>query len=781
MAGTKKPTVSVVIATYNRAQWLKKSIQSILNQTYQDFELIVVDDHSTDETPQVVKSFKDKRIKYFRQKKTFPIKSQGAAAARNIGIKKARGDLIAFNDDDDFWRKQKLEKQIKAFEKADKKTGVVYSRIKRISDKERKLIPTEKEVVREGNVHRDLFLENWIVALPAALVKKECFRKAGLFDEDFPRYQDWELWLRISRDYHFQYLPQVLVDSYMLGKGIRSDNQALLKATELIFQKHQKEIKKDKAIFASWCFRLGDLYYHHQEMKKAREFFKKAYQAQSESRYFRAIVKTFLGKRLSEALIFCKIKLMNHRKLLVILALALVLRLINLNQSLWLDEAVRAIMAKGSFLNVFRELGGDFHPPFYHLLIWAWVHLFGDREIILRLPSVFFGVATVLGVYLIGKEIFSKKNSYLAEITALFMATAPFHLYYSQEARNYALATLLATFSIYFFLRINREVKKTLILSYLVTTTLLLYTNYFGLFILLTQALVIAWRRQWRRGWLIFTCLVLFSPDLVLLKTQLLTGRQAITSLPEWGRLVNLSFFKALPLTLAKFSLGRITIFNKKLYTIIIGVLFIFYGILIGRGLISKKRPLVLFVWLFVPIGCAWLISFFIPNYQPFRLLLVLPAFYLLLVYGISFFPKKFISVIILIILGINLVSAFVYFSQPYFYREDWRGVVRFIENQPEIDKIALLPSYTSHWPYSYYSLNKTPLVSLSSGFQMVKKENLREELDPYSSATIYYIRYLIPMFDPQEKTISWFKENGFVKIKEVSFNQIPVWIYKSE
>ena len=104
----KKPTVSVIIPTYNRAKWLKKSIQSVLDQTYRDLELIVVDDGSTDRTPEVVKSFKDKRIRYFRQTKKFPIKSQGAAAARNVGIKKARGEFIAFNDDDDLWKKRKL-------------------------------------------------------------------------------------------------------------------------------------------------------------------------------------------------------------------------------------------------------------------------------------------------------------------------------------------------------------------------------------------------------------------------------------------------------------------------------------------------------------------------------------------------------------------------------------------------------------------------------------------------------------------------------------------------
>lgn len=307
----KEPTVSVIIPTYNRARWLKKSIKSVLNQTYQDFELIVVDDGSTDNTKKVVESFRDERIRFFQQTKAFPIKSQGAAAARNIGIKKAKGRLIAFNDDDDLWRKRKLEKQVSAFKKAGKKTGVIYVRIVRYRGKEKFFLPYKEVTKKETNIHRNLFLEDWVVAMSSALVKRECFQKAGLFDERFPRYQDLELWLRISKDYYFKYLPEVLVDSFVLSQGIGADNQALVRATELIFQKHGQEIESDKEILASWYFRLGDLYYHQEKMKKAKDSFKRAYSNRPSFKYFRAIVKTILGKRMSERLISVKIKLLR--------------------------------------------------------------------------------------------------------------------------------------------------------------------------------------------------------------------------------------------------------------------------------------------------------------------------------------------------------------------------------------------------------------------------------------------------------------------------------------
>ena len=107
----KTPKVSVIIPTYNRAHLVGRAIRSVLNQTYQDFEIIVVDDGSTDNTEEVVKSFNDPRIRYIRHEK-----NRGGSAACNTGIRAARGEYIAFQDSDDEWLPEKLEKQMQVFE-----------------------------------------------------------------------------------------------------------------------------------------------------------------------------------------------------------------------------------------------------------------------------------------------------------------------------------------------------------------------------------------------------------------------------------------------------------------------------------------------------------------------------------------------------------------------------------------------------------------------------------------------------------------------------------------
>jgi len=122
MANLERCSVSIVIPTYNRAGLLSRTIQSVLNQTYQDFEIIIVDDGSTDKTEEVVKSFNSKKIFYNRHEE-----NKGANAARNTGIKASRGEYIAFQDSGDEWLPQKLERQMKVFENASPEVGVVYT------------------------------------------------------------------------------------------------------------------------------------------------------------------------------------------------------------------------------------------------------------------------------------------------------------------------------------------------------------------------------------------------------------------------------------------------------------------------------------------------------------------------------------------------------------------------------------------------------------------------------------------------------------------------------
>lgn len=446
-----------------------------------------------------------------------------------------------------------------------------------------------------------------------------------------------------------------------------------------------------------------------------------------------------------------------------ILILGLILRLVNLNQSLWLDEAVQAITSQGSFAGIFAELQGDFHPPLYHLLMWVWVHLFGSSEVVLRLPSVLFGIATVFVVYKLMVHI----NKRSAVIAAFLMSTAPFHIYYSQEARMYAMATFFAALSMYFFVRLiscqKKDNTRPLKIGYVLATVLLLYSDYFGLFVLLAQVIVAPFFV------LQFLCLLFFLPWLPMFLVQIQVGRQAIQALPEWGKLVNVNFIKALPLTFIKFSIGRITIFNKKLYAAVAGVLFLSYGLVISRGFFQKRKLLIL-LWLTVSVLSAWLISIFIPNYQPFRLLLVLPAFYLLLSLGIARFSNSGLrQILVFFVLAVNLVSLAVYYTNPYFHREDWRGMVGYIEEQEQVDSVALLPSLNSHWPYTYYTKNKIPLAVGTSSQNLADRNK------------VFYIRYLVPLFDPDEKISFWLTDNNFVKIREVNFNQIPLWVYQKQ
>ncbi|MBU1127281.1 MAG: glycosyltransferase [Patescibacteria group bacterium] len=785
------PLVSIIIPTRNRTAYLKNSLKSVLDQTYRKLEVIVIDDASTDKTLNFLKTIKDKRLKVILLKK-----QSGAQVARNRGIKMSKAEFIAFNDDDDIWQKDKLEKQMAIFEK-DKEVGVVYCRIKRIDEKESFFMPKEGLSGQE-NVREALFLENNGIGLPSAIVKRECFKKAGFFDEKLPRYQDWELWLRISKFYKFKFLPETLVVSYLLPDGITKDKRVLLKATNIIFKKYKKEILKKPKRAASWFFRLGDLYYHERNLKKARNYFKKACEKNSCFKYKRAIVKTYLGKNMSEFLIKLKTKFLENKIIFLILGIAFGLRVIDINQSFWLDESVQAMTSAGSFKNLFLELQGDFHPPFYHVFMWVWARIFDNREIAMRLPSLVLGSLTIAVVYKIAcfiKETSKIKSlKYFPLIASLFMATAPFHIYYSQEARNYSMTCFLASLSILFFLPVFMSIEKPSkkdLTKYILATIFFLYTNYFAVFVVLAQnlAMLLKYKSLKKlKSWIFIQLFLvfLFSPIFLLLAKQLALGKGATAALPEWRRLVNAGFLKALPLTFAKFSIGKITIFDKRLYGALIIMLFVVHAVIFVKGFLKEKKALfqrpitVIFIWLFIPVGLAFLTSFFIPNFQPFRLLLVLPAFYLILSFGLCFFKEKIKIILAGLILVVNLASAFAYFTNPYFKREDWRGLTNYIEQRQE-NLVVVFPSNTSDWAFRYYSSVEEKPLSASQGFSQVTDKSAEELILKIEEEEIYYIRYLIPMFDPQGIFVKTLEKEGFEKTEEISFNQLLIWKFSRE
>ncbi len=205
--------ITVVIPTYNRANLIKDAIKTVFSQTYQKFEIIIVDDGSEDNTSEVIKNLTDERIKYIYQK------NSGVSSARNNGIKNAKGEYIAFLDSDDLWHPQKLEKQLSVLEN-NPNIGLVTSSSKYITF-EKKFIKIKKHCA-EGNIL--LNPDRVFCGTPTLLIRKNIFEKSGLFDETMNFCEDWDLFFRISLICGVYSIPEVLT-------YVRSHKESLSKSS----------------------------------------------------------------------------------------------------------------------------------------------------------------------------------------------------------------------------------------------------------------------------------------------------------------------------------------------------------------------------------------------------------------------------------------------------------------------------------------------------------------------------------------------------------------------
>ena len=216
MSPTQNPLVSVVVATYNMGQHLPGAVESVLAQHYGDVELVVVDDGSTDGTPDVMQPYlKDSRVRYHRQK------NAGQASAKNAGIRNSTGSLIGFCDADDAWVANKLTLQVPLFAK-NEKVGVVYSGVQDMANASSAARPPAKSPKFRGKVTDDLYLNNF-VPFGTAVVRRSALERVGPFDERYRMGIDWELWLRCSLHYEFDYVPDVTY-LYRVWEGQMSNN-----------------------------------------------------------------------------------------------------------------------------------------------------------------------------------------------------------------------------------------------------------------------------------------------------------------------------------------------------------------------------------------------------------------------------------------------------------------------------------------------------------------------------------------------------------------------------
>lgn len=431
----------------------------------------------------------------------------------------------------------------------------------------------------------------------------------------------------------------------------------------------------------------------------------------------------------------------------LIIFAGIVLRIISLNQSLWLDEATTALVSRMSFYDIIAKfLPGDFHPPFYYLLIKIWTSVFGSSEISLRFPSVILGVAAIYLVYVFTKKIVDEKSALIA---SALTATSGLLIYYSQEARMYMPAAFLVI--LLFYLAQN---KKWILFS--VFLAILGLTDYVALLIL--PVFWIVYRRDLKNMLLYHIPLVgTFALWLPIFLTQLRSGVSVAGSL--WWQILGVPSLKNFALIPTKFILGRISFDSRLVYGLVVIVLAAIYGFALFKARRAKKY---LWLWLFMPVFLGLLLSFKIPTLSYFRFIFCLPPLYILAATGLS--GKERLNYLLLaILMAGNIVSSGIYLFNNKFHREDWRSAVSFVESQKDNKSVTIFVADSNMEAYRYYAPNAKIAgpTGIKNGYNQ-----------------IWLMRYLKDVFDPQDLARKKVENLGYKKTREFDFNGVVIWEY---
>ncbi len=275
------PIVSVIIPTYNNAKYIGEAIMSVLKQTYRDFELIVIDDGSTDKTREVLGPYiKKKQIKYIYQNN----KKQGAA--RNNGIKHAQGELIALLDSDDLWLPEKLELQVPLF--VDKEVGLVYAGIIWFKDNDNRIVKTTNpNRFFKGYIFDDLFnSDKSFIPNSSVVIRKSCLEEMNCTNGTGPYWEDlscatnedYHLFLRLTHKFRVDYVPKHLV-RYRLHDGNSSKDtiknlMATIATIKNISSIYKIPVERTRMKISRYYLAIGYNYRKTSKLKALNYYFK---------------------------------------------------------------------------------------------------------------------------------------------------------------------------------------------------------------------------------------------------------------------------------------------------------------------------------------------------------------------------------------------------------------------------------------------------------------------------------------------------------------------------
>ncbi len=229
----KQPLVSVIIPVYNRMDTIIGTVDSVLNQSYKNIEIIIIDDGSTDDTLKVLERIQNEKIQILKQN------HRGANAARNLGVKKAKGEYIALIDSADKWAIKKIERQVECMQENPKR-DIVFCVEKMNFTDGTSVFPSisQQKLLEQGRL-KEVLAKGNCIDTPTIICKQTCFEIVGLFDEVLPRCQEYEWVLRAIQKCSIYFLNECLVESNIRKDSISLDSSKLLHAIPQIYNKHR--------------------------------------------------------------------------------------------------------------------------------------------------------------------------------------------------------------------------------------------------------------------------------------------------------------------------------------------------------------------------------------------------------------------------------------------------------------------------------------------------------------------------------------------------------------
>jgi len=472
--------------------------------------------------------------------------------------------------------------------------------------------------------------------------------------------------------------------------------------------------------------------------------------------------------------------------IILIISIGLILRLINLNQSFWLDEAISALAARDfSYYSItFEFLKIDNHPPLFYLLLKFWGQLFGFTDWILRILPVIMGTLLIYVIYKISLLLTTNKK--IALTSAVLVSTSPLLVYYSQEVRMYILISLLCALQIYSFLNLVKKQKFWKWSLFSLLTVLVFFSDYITVFFLpifFLYPILIKDKQLFIKVLLAFMpLLVIFGFWSPMFNEQLLKNKNIVDSFPGWQHVVGGATFKNLAVIWMKFVFGRISFDPKLLYYSLVGIASAPILFSLFKSTKQFKSHLLIWFWLFIPVILGFTFSFLIPVFNYFRFIYVLPALLILVAIGIFQLKNSTIRFVLVssIILS-NLIGLSIYYLDPQQSRENWRQAVNYIESTADSNSLVVFEFYDAVAPYRWYAKGTVNVIGAASSYT-ADPIKTPEKMSPSLTGKnkIYHFEYLRDLTDPQRIVEQKLEQDGFIKGEVLNdfknIGQLSIW-----